>query len=181
MCGGVQRLLPNATAPSTRILAMLLGVVSDTHGHLANAQAAARKLAEYEIASVIHCGDIGSEDIVPVFAPWPSHFVLGNVDDKPSVLEGAINAAGLHYHGRFGELQLAGRSIAFLHSDDSRRFDETIASQQYDLVCYGHTHVAAAKQTGRTLVLNPGALFRARSHTIAIVDLADMTEKHVVV
>ncbi len=160
---------------------MLLGVVSDTHGHLANAEAAARKLTEYEIAAVIHCGDIGGEAIVPVFAQWPTHFVLGNVDDNAAALEKAIAAAGLHYHGRFGELQLGGRSIAFLHSDDVSRFEETIASQRYDLVCYGHTHVAAARQTGRTLVLNPGALFRARTHTIAVVNLDDMTEKHVVV
>jgi putative phosphoesterase len=160
---------------------MLLGVVSDTHGHLANAEAAARKLAEYEIAAVIHCGDIGGAHIIPVFAEWPTHFVLGNVDDNAAALMTEIAAAGLHYHGRFGELQLGGRSIAFLHSDDSRRFEETIASQQYDLVCYGHTHVAAARQADRTLVLNPGALFRARTHTIAVVNLEDMTAKHVVV
>ncbi len=160
---------------------MLIGVVSDTHGHVPNAEAAARILAERDIAAVIHCGDIGSIHIIPVFKNWRTHFVLGNVDDRATELEQAIIAGGQEYHGRFGEFTLAERKVAFLHGDDGRRFEETVSSQRYDLVCYGHTHVAAARTQGRTLVLNPGALFRARTLTLAMVDLAEMTASHVAV
>lgn len=160
---------------------MRIGVVSDTHGHGGHACAAAEVLAAQDVEVMLHCGDVGAESIVQVFARWPTHFVLGNVDDRSELIERAVSTAGMTFHGRFGDLSLGGRRIALLHGDDSRRLAETIASQQYDLVCYGHTHVAAMRREGRTLVLNPGALFRARVHTVAVVDLAEMTSRHIVV
>jgi len=158
---------------------MQIGVVSDTHGHHGNARAAARMLESCGVEAVLHCGDIGTTQIVEVFRPWPTHFVFGNVDDQPAELRAAIAAAGLHCHERFGVLELAGRKIAFLHGDDGRRLDETVASGEYQLVCYGHTHRPEFHQAERTLVLNPGALYRAQPHTLALVDLADMTVTHI--
>ncbi|RIK75783.1 MAG: YfcE family phosphodiesterase [Planctomycetota bacterium] len=160
---------------------MRIGVVSDTHGRAANAQAAAIVLAEHAVEAVLHCGDIGSDDVVRAFDLWPTHFVLGNTDDQPAALERAILAAGQTYHGAFGDLRLGNRRIALLHGDDTRRLKETIASQQYDLVCYGHTHVAATRREGRTLVLNPGALHRAKTYTIAVVDLTELNATHIAV
>ena len=46
-----------------------------------------------------------------------------------------------------------------------------IASGDYDLVCYGHTHAAEQHREGKTLVLNPGALYRADPHSLAVVEL----------
>src|SRR5438067_2299698 len=67
---------------------MLLGIVSDTHGHVEHTRQAVRMLESLEVHEVIHCGDIGSSDIVPLFAAWPTHFVLGNVDyDEPPLRE----------------------------------------------------------------------------------------------
>jgi putative phosphoesterase len=154
--------------------AMLLGVVSDTHGHLENTHRAVRMLESLSVEQVIHCGDIGSPEIPALFAAWPTHFVFGNVDYDLPQLRAAIHKAKLKCHERFGELQLAGRNIAFLHSDDGKRFQQTINENRFDLICYGHTHVAKAEQIGRSLVLNPGALYRASSHTIAVVNLATM-------
>jgi hypothetical protein len=159
---------------------MLLGIVSDTHGHLAFTQAAVRMLESLEVELVIHCGDIGSPAIVELFAPWPTHFVLGNVDDQPSELRAAIQRAGQTDHGRFGELAIAERRIAFLHGDDAARFQKTVSSGDYDLVCYGHTHQGEQHREGRTLVLNPGALYRAHPHSLAIVRLPELEATHVV-
>ncbi len=153
---------------------MLLGIVSDTHGHVEHTRPGIRMLESLGVEAVIHCGDIGSAEIVSMFNPWPTHFVLGNVDFDAEALRRAIQAAGQTYHDRFGSLDLAGRQIAFLHSDDGRRFEETIDGQQYDLVCYGHTHVARQEQRGRTLVLNPGALHRATPHSLAVVRLPEL-------
>jgi hypothetical protein len=71
-------------------------------------------------------------------------------------------------------LTLGGRRIALLHSDDARAFRHACTSGQYDLVCYGHTHRAEQHREGRTLVLNPGALYRANPHSLAVVDLATL-------
>jgi putative phosphoesterase len=153
---------------------MLLGVVSDTHGHVEYAQQAVRMLESLEVEAVLHCGDIGSTTIPPLFSQWPAHYVFGNVDYDGNSLGHAIEAAGGVCYGRFGELELAGRKIAFLHSDDGALFRQTIACGKYDLVCYGHTHQAESHQAGPTWVLNPGALFRASPHSLAIVDLPAM-------
>jgi putative phosphoesterase len=159
---------------------MKIGVVSDTHGHVQNALAAARMLEALDVAAVLHCGDIDSPQIPACFSRWPTHYVLGNVDHyEDDTYAGAVNAAGGTFHARFADLTLGGRRIAVLHSDDSKRFKQTIASGDYDLVCYGHTHVAEQHQEGKTLVLNPGALQRANPHQIAVVDLETMEVTHV--
>ena len=152
---------------------MHLGVVSDTHGHVPNTRAAVQMLEQFEIDAVLHCGDIGSAAIVPLFARWPTHFVLGNVDHGPAAveIEQAIESAGQTSHGRFGSLELNGVKIALLHGDDSRLLEETIRDGSYQLICHGHTHVPRWEQIGASWILNPGALFRANPHTIATIEL----------
>jgi hypothetical protein len=158
---------------------MYVGVVSDTHGHVPYARAAVRMLESLEVGRVIHCGDIGSPAVVSLFARWPTHFVLGNVDQDEAVLRRTIEAEGQHYHGRFGTLEVAGRQVAFLHGDDERLLQQTISSHRWLLVCHGHTHVAKLWQSGATWVLNPGALYRATPHTIAVVKLPELEITHV--
>ncbi len=158
---------------------MLLGVVSDTHGHLAKTQAAVRMLESCGVEQIIHCGDIGSLIVLELFKPWKTHYVLGNVDDELQAYREAIERASLTWYGRFGQLELCGRRIAFLHGDDSARLQDTIKSEQFDLVCHGHTHVAKLHRDGQTLVLNPGALYRAPSHTIALVALPSLEIHHI--
>ncbi len=159
---------------------MKLGVISDTHAHYLHTCEAIRMLESLEVDEVIHCGDIGSREIIPLFAAWPTHFILGNVDgdDEPwgDWIDGAAERT---FHGRFGSVELGGRRIAFLHGDDERRLREEIASQQWDLVCHGHTHIAAQEQLGRTLVLNPGAMVRVLEPSVAYVNLETMEATHV--
>ena len=154
---------------------MRIGVLSDTHGCLDGTRAAARALETENVEQVIHCGDIGSAEVVALLCRWPAHFVFGNCDHDLGALERTIKESGQTYHGAFGSLDLRGHRVAFLHGDDQRRLRESVASQQFDLVCYGHTHVAEYHFDGRTLVLNPGALFRANPRTLAVVDLSKQT------
>ncbi len=154
---------------------MRLGVISDTHGHVANTRAALHLLDSLAVEQLIHCGDIGSPEVVTILANWPTHYVFGNCDADLDGLRAAIAAAGGTCHERFGAETWEGRKVAWLHGDDSRLLEETTHSGEYDLVCHGHTHVAAAGQHGRTFVLNPGALYRANPHTLAIVELPELT------
>lgn len=157
---------------------MRIGIVSDTHGNLTNTHTAIARLGEFEIQAVLHCGDIGSASIVPLFAEWPTHFVFGNVDSDSALLRHTIRDAGQHCHERFGEIELHGRRMALLHGDDTRCLQDAVQADEYDLVCYGHTHQPEQHVVGRTLVLNPGALHRANPHTFAIVDLETLTAEH---
>jgi putative phosphoesterase len=131
-------------------------------------------LSSLGVDAVLHCGDIGSPDIVPLFAQWPTHFVFGNVDYDVHVLRAAIDAAGQTCHGLCGDLILAGARVGFLHGHDGKLFEKMIASGDWQLICYGHTHVAERHQEGPTWVLNPGALYRADPHSLAVVDLPDL-------
>jgi uncharacterized protein len=151
-----------------------LGVVSDTHGDVANTQKAVRLFQGHPVQLVVHCGDIGSPEIPPLFAPWPTHYVLGNVDGNATLLRSAIEEAGQTLHGRFGTLAVGGRRIALIHSDDSQRFCDAVTSHDWDLVCYGHTHQAKCHFDARTVVLNPGAVHCGYPPSVALVDLANL-------
>jgi putative phosphoesterase len=159
---------------------MLIGVVSDTHGHVANTLAAVRMLVEFSPAAVFHCGDIGGSEIPTLFAAWPTYFVFGNCD-YPEDLRPAIKKAKQTCWERFGTIELGGRKIAILHSDDARQFRQVTHSDEFDLVCYGHTHAKKIERIGKTLVLNPGALFRASPKTFALVELDDLSVTHLAI
>ena len=150
---------------------MRLGVVSDTHGHVEHTRPAVRMLENFDVDVVLHCGDIGSIAVVELLAAWPAHFVFGNCDSNLKSFAGAIENLGQTCHGQFGDLEFDGVRVALLHSHDGRRFRETLNSGDYGLVCYGHTHVAAIDRHGPTLVVNPGAIYRANPHSIAVVEL----------
>ena len=124
---------------------------------------------------VVHCGDIGSDEIPAVLAPWPTHYVLGNVDRGDPNLLSAVKAVGHTLHGRFAALTISGRRIAVLHSDNIDQFEQAIASGDWDIVCHGHTHQADDyRQQRQTLVLNPGAVHRGMPPSVAVVDLESL-------
>jgi predicted phosphodiesterase len=47
-----------------------------------------------------------------------------------------------------------------------------LESQSFDYLLHGHTHVKRDERVGRTRVINPGALHRAREKTVAVLDTA---------
>ena len=158
---------------------MLMGVISDTHGHAPFTREAVRMLNSLEVERLMHCGDIGTVEVVELLRDWPVDYVLGNVDGSGREFAEVIATAGSKLHGQFGSLELEGRRIALLHGHDTRRLRDTIAGEEYDLVCHGHTHVRRREQLGRTLVLNPGAVFRANPRSIAIVRFPELEVTHV--
>ena len=149
---------------------MRVGILSDTHGELATTRAAVRVFESLEVDLVIHCGDIGSADVIPLFRGWPFHFVFGNMDDQGPLCE-ALGDNGQTCYERFGHLRVGGRSIAFLHGDDAALLQQTIESGQWNVVCYGHTHFAAMFSLGPTLVINPGAIQHTGCPSVAVLDL----------
>ena len=149
---------------------MRIGILSDTHGHIRNTLQAVAQLNELSVDAVIHCGDIGSPSIVPLFAGWPAHFVLGNVDEDEAALQWIIREEEQTFHGRFARIELAGKLIAVAHGDDHDLLSTAINSGEYDLVCTGHTHQRDLRHVGRTMVLNPGALYRSAHKSFATID-----------
>jgi len=152
-----------------------LGIISDTHGLLNETLLAVRLFREQGVQTVIHCGDIGGSGIISVFQEIETHFVLGNMDFDGETLQTAADDTGNHLHGWFGSIERVGKRIAFLHGHHSEKMDQEVESGNWDLICYGHTHVPALQMSGTTMLLNPGAFKKVYRPTVAIVTLPDLT------
>jgi putative phosphoesterase len=160
---------------------MKIGVVSDTHGRLRTIAAALALLNERGAELLIHCGDIDDPEAARAFAGWNAHFVFGNCDADREGIARAIAHIGATLHDSFGHLKLDRKQIAWTHGDDTGLFHDLEQSGHHDYLFYGHTHVANERVAGKTRVINPGALHRAREKTCLIVDLETNALETVVV
>lgn len=151
---------------------MKIGVISDSHGDIEATQQALRILDSWDVLLTIHCGDVGLE-VLPLFQGRRFHFVDGNMDSSDLLCE-KITDPEHTFHDQIGSLEIEGRRVAFLHGHDVKLLHHTIQSGEWDLLCHGHTHAYSSNQEGRTLVLNPGALSRTRSPSLAVIDLPSL-------
>jgi uncharacterized protein len=149
---------------------MRIGVVSDTHDRGEAIAEALRLLAEQQVDLILHCGDIESPDTVLLFRDIPTHFVFGNWDKDRVRLTAAIKSIGGHHNESFGAIELGGKRVAWVHSHERHQLYQLEHSDYFDYVFYGHTHVREQHKTGRTVVANPGALFRANPKTCIVLD-----------
>jgi putative phosphoesterase len=136
---------------------------------------------EQHVELILHCGDIESPDTVRVFKPIPTHFVFGNWDKDKVKLTAAIKEVGGTHYDSFGFLTLAGKRVAWVHSHERHQLRQLENADYFDYVFYGHTHVREQHRTGRTLVANPGALFRANPKTCIVLDLSTGEIKPIIV
>ncbi|MGL6095280.1 MAG: metallophosphoesterase family protein [Fimbriiglobus sp.] len=161
---------------------MRIGVVSDTHDRAEAVAEAVRLLTDvHHVELILHCGDIESPATVAAFAPVPTHFVYGNWDKDRAKLSAAIKAIGGTSHESFGALELAGKRVAWVHSHERHHLYHLEYSDSFDYLFYGHTHVREQHRTGKTLVANPGALFRANPKTCIVLDVVTGELKPVIV
>jgi len=152
-----------------------LGIISDTHGLVNETVLAVALFREHHVQTILHCGDIGGNGVVRAFQEIETHFVLGNMDSENEDLRRTIVESGNHLHGWFGSINRGGKRIAFLHGHQSEKFEHELETGNWDLICYGHTHVAALQMHRTTMLLNPGAFKRVFRPTIAIVTLPELT------
>ena len=156
---------------------MRIGILSDTHGNIRRTALAAERLRARGVAAVLHCGDIGSADVLRQLAAAfgaddvAIHAVRGNVDLYDPELE-SFSFGAVTLHGEAADLRLAGKRVAVIHGDDGMRLREAIGCGDYDYVFTGHTHAAEDRMAGRTRVINPGAIHRAEHPGCAVLDLA---------
>ncbi|QEL17996.1 YfcE family phosphodiesterase [Limnoglobus roseus] len=160
---------------------MRIGVISDTHDRHEVVADAVRLLAEQQVELVLHCGDIETPDTIALFKPLPTHFVFGNWDKDKVKLITAIRDIGGQSHDSFGAIELAGKRVAWVHSHDRHQFYELEHCNYFDYLFYGHTHVREQHRTGKTLVANPGALFRANPKTCVVLDLVSGELKPIII
>jgi putative phosphoesterase len=134
----------------------------------AGMQALRRAGAEF----FIHCGDVGSQQILDHLAGERALFVWGNNDWDRAPLSRYAASLSLAGGQPFESIQLDQKNLGVTHGDDTLLLRGQIQSQQFDYVFTGHTHVPHDRRVGRTRWINPGALHRARQKSVAILDLA---------
>jgi putative phosphoesterase len=149
---------------------MLIGVLSDTHGRADLTRSAVELLKSRGAQSLIHCGDVGSTQVLDALMGLPASVVFGNVDYDQQTLAHHAKRIGVESYGRLGRKTVGEKTVSFLHGDDSQEMKRILVEQDCDLLFHGHTHVKDVHDVGRIRVVNPGALQRASTRTVALVD-----------
>ena len=153
-----------------------LGLLSDTHGRSEIAHAAVALLLEHGADILIHLGDVGSAEVIDALAVQrgstdeqvEAHLVFGNCDWEAKALTRYAQGLGVIVHDRAGEIVIEGKRLVFTHGHDERAMNHAIKSSA-DYLLHGHTHQQSDDTIIRTRVINPGALFRASRHTVALL------------
>jgi putative phosphoesterase len=145
--------------------AMKLCIVSDSHDRADALTRAVRDGASEGADVVIHCGDlIGTQTLRGALdVGLPMHVIHGNnLGDPVSLNRWAREREGrLQYHGPDARIELHGRRIFVVHYPE---YGYAMAcTGDWDLVCCGHSHVAAIDRVGnvkggKTWLVNPGTV-----------------------
>jgi len=119
-----------------------IGVISDTHGLLRREALAALRGSDY----IVHAGDIGDPAILTHLGKIaPVTVIRGNVDREGWATK--IPSTNV--------LEVGGISIYVLHN--LNELDLKPEAAGFDVVVYGHSHVAKQDAKGRVLYFNPGS------------------------
>ena len=157
-------------------------IVSDSHDRADPLALAVRDAKERGAQAVVHCGDvIGTQTLrAALEVGLPLHVIHGNnLGDPVSLSRWARERPDrLQYHGPDARLDLGGRRIFVVHYPE---YGYAMAcTGDWDLVCCGHSHVAAVQQVanvkgGTTWLVNPGTVAGlAAPATWLLGDLAAM-------
>lgn len=140
----------------------LVGIISDTHGHLPNSVAEAFEGVDL----IIHAGDIGEPDIIEALEKIsPTVAVRGNMDfgqwarNLPTDKTIELNQTLVHV----------------LH--DVYRFRWEADNAVPDVVISGHTHRPLQKQSQGVLYINPGSAGFPKSGQPATVALLQIKSR----
>ena len=149
---------------------MLVGILSDSHGRHLAVRAAVALFRRLGAEHIIHCGDVGSERVFDELAESSCSFVWGNCDVPSGGLMAYVQTLGIEPPDAVPLLRtLSGKRFAVFHGHE-REFDGAIGSLDVDYILHGHTHIARDERTSDGRIINPGALHRAREHTVATLD-----------
>lgn len=129
---------------------MKIIVVSDSHGFNERIDEVLRW--EPDADCYIHCGDIEDmESAYPMFRIVKgNNDFIGNYPDHIQIP--ALTHRILVMHGH-----------QFSYANRISRMAAYAKQEHCDIICYGHTHIAAIDHVEGVLAVNPGSLWRSRN------------------
>ena len=149
---------------------MKLGILSDVHGDTQRVRRALALLDACGAEAFVVCGDIGGLDVLEEFAGRRCWFVWGNTDHPEPAWRPQIESLGLPWPNGPLELNLDGKRIGVFHGNESQ-FAKAYKDAKLDYLLFGHTHRQYDGFSGEMRMINPGALYRVRAATVALLDL----------
>ena len=154
---------------------MKLGIVSDSHGKTGRLRQAMSMLEDRGAEAVLHCGDLG--DVADLEAlvesPMRVYVVLGNTERHLQDLVESAGVMNVTLEPEVLEVDLEdGRVLVATHGNDEGILRELINEGRFAYLCHGHTHRRRDERVGKTRVINPGALYRAQTPSLALLDTA---------
>ncbi|MFO7760039.1 MAG: YfcE family phosphodiesterase [Thermodesulfobacteriota bacterium] len=161
---------------------MRIGIISDTHDHIANLRAAVKYCNAYNVYMIIHCGDLISPFMLDELAAFSGavHLIYGNnVGDQHLISSWCgTKFPTITHHGILGAVEVSGVRIAFHHYPEIAR---SFAYQgNFDVVCYGHNHCYAVERIGETVLINPGEMLgKDFDPSFAILDISTLNVEYV--
>ncbi len=150
---------------------MRIGIMSDSHGDAAITADAVELLLERGASKLFHCGDLVGDQVLDVLAGHDCIFVWGNCDAPQPATRRYVEDIGLSWPAPGKVIHVAGQRIGIYHGHEPA-FAVAARSGEYDYLFHGHTHEYRDVIEHGCRVINPGALYRARVHTVACLDLA---------
>lgn len=150
---------------------MLIGICSDSHGRHEAVAKALEIFRRQGVDVIVHCGDVGGREVFEVLAGNPVHFVWGNTDFPDATLLATVKDLELPVPPSPPlRLELNGKRIAVFHGHE-KGFSRAHLDLEVDYVFCGHSHQRKDERLGKVRRINPGALFRVATKTVATLDL----------
>ena len=149
----------------------MLAIISDTHENEPAIKKAVRIIKEKNSELCVHCGDIVSPPMLEHFRGLKMKLVYGNNDGERIGLNIAAKKLGFEELKDEKEFVFRGKKFYVYHGTNPAKLNAAIKSNKYDYVLTGHTHIKSDEISGKTRVINPGALFRVNDYTIALLDI----------
>jgi putative phosphoesterase len=163
---------------------MRIGIVSDTHGDANRLSHALKIFSHHQVQAIVHCGDVGSIRCLRLLAnAAPNVYVVaGNTDRHVDELADEAESLGINFAAEAVHVPLDdGKALVATHGHDENLLGELIADRQFHYVCHGHSHMIRDEGVNGVRVINPGALHRAKVHTVAVLDTVSGVLEHIVV
>ncbi len=148
---------------------MLIGILSDSHGHADTTALAVAALKEHGAEVLLHLGDIGDEKVIDELVGCQARIVFGNCDWDWQTLDRYAQLVGIGVDHPLGIYEADGKRIAFTHGHLADEMNQALENE-VDYLLHGHTHEVSDQRHGKTRIICPGALFRASCYTAAVLD-----------
>ncbi|MEX1113180.1 MAG: metallophosphoesterase family protein [Patescibacteria group bacterium] len=138
---------------------MRIGILGDIHDNRANLAKVLSGMQAVRPDLILCLGDLTEPSVLlPItqaFPETPLHLVSGNCDSDESIkcFIDKESLDGVHYHHLTGRLTLDDKRIAFTHKP---RHAEVLLQEDFDVICFGHTHEPRLLSKEDTLLVNPG-------------------------